>query len=162
MRLHTDKITIDIIFRCIRATHGTVALNLAEHGSRTHERAFEIQLTGSNTRLNMAGTAKAALWDEWGEVLQRLYMFDPQMRCGSATNPNYANREHFHWATGHRNFVGEPRCNHHWAFDAFSITRAYSVHSCTKHNCPATRRFTSDWGLIDESYAERTTAAAAA
>lgn len=83
-------------------------VELTEHRSQTHARAFEIKLSGDSTRgpnsrqYGMDGYGKAATWDQWGLFLSALYEVDPSARVGGAKSPIYADAEHFHWTTANR------------------------------------------------------------
>lgn len=106
MRLHTDKITVDDLYRAVNAAitpeDGVVWLEYYEHGSRSRARAFEVGLEGDGTvnrrRRNPGksvpyGTNKgyAATWDAWGRFFAYLFDIDPGMTCYA-----YNGREDFH------------------------------------------------------------------
>jgi hypothetical protein len=130
---------------------------LAEHGSRTHERAFEVALSGTGGRPGFGhGDWQAATWDEWGAFLGALFDADPQARAGgSVKRPVYRDRDHFHFLTGDRfqrryNIAGQPTYlpedthkRHHWKFQ---WDKGFD---CTK--CSATR---PSWNAVD-AYAPR-------
>lgn len=81
---------------------------LTEHKSSSHPRAFEVALTGSSNSRPNSGTSGAsddyaATWDEWGAVMAAIFDADPDARMGgTAKRPVYADRDHFHFATGDR------------------------------------------------------------
>ena len=131
---------------------------LTEHGSRTHDRAFEVQLSGDSSRGPNSGrygmddwSDKAATWDQWGLFLSVLFEVDPAARVGGAKNPIYIDRDHFHWSTGGR-YLGTPDDNgvsridaptgtfltagkgyhrqHKWTPGGSSVTGAYYVSEC--------------------------------
>ena len=85
MRIHTNEL------------YSGDFMNLAEHieeiqivaldqgfGSRSHDRAYEIRLTGSSKSAprNMPG-CKAATYREWGRFLALVFKFDPGAKCGT-------------------------------------------------------------------------------
>lgn len=77
---------------------------LEELGSRTHDRAFEVALSGTGGKPGFArGDWQAATWDEWGAFFGALYDADIDARCGgSVEHPVYRDAEHFHFKTGSR------------------------------------------------------------
>ena len=129
----------------------------SEHASRTHARAFEIQLSGDSSRGPNSGQfgagddRKAATWDQWGTFLSALFEVDPAARVGGAKSPIYIDRDHFHWSTGGR-YLGTPDDNgvrrvdaptgtfltagkgyhrqHKWTSGGSSVTGAYYVSEC--------------------------------
>ena len=147
----------------VRGQYDNAAIDtevLEEHGSRTHERAFEVALSGSGGKPAgyARGTAdyQTATWDEWGAFLGALFDADPQARAGgSVARPTYRDRQHYHFLTGDRfqrryNVAGQPTYlpkdthpRHHWEFKgSFGF-------NCTK--CKATR---PSWERAD-AYAPR-------
>lgn len=106
MRIHT-KLTRGEILDARTAsglTLGRVAFaKLEEHKSSSHARAFEVALTGSGPYRTQDGENLAATWDEWGAVMAAIFDADPDARMGgTAKRPIYADRDHFHFATGDR------------------------------------------------------------
>lgn len=118
MRIHTsnDAITIPFIRTALDlnadaqriAKHVSFKV-LQEHGSRSHERSFEIQLEAAvrdngrrwgNSGSYGAGDAYTATFDEWGWMLSSLFEKDPDMQVGSGQKPVYENAEDFHRMTG--------------------------------------------------------------
>jgi hypothetical protein len=109
MRIHVSK---EIGFNQLHAAaryaskggHGNVSLdNSALHGSRTHDHAHEIRLTGDgsvNRRRPNTGqygadpSEYAASYDSWGWFFGFLYAIDPTMSCY-----NYADADDFHAKT---------------------------------------------------------------
>jgi len=106
MRIHTDIITRGGIPGAgVAAGLYPHNLDVSEHGSRTHARAFEVHLTGtSHRRPNNRGTSDdyAATWDEWGMFLADLYRLDPGMMCGNAKHPTYCDADDFDYQTAGR------------------------------------------------------------
>lgn len=127
---------------------------LTEHGSRTHDRALEVQLSGDSSRCPAAmddWSDKAATWDQWGLFLSALFEVDPAARVGGAKSPIYIDRDHFHWSTGGR-YLGAPdddgvrgvdaptgtfltsgkgyHRQHRWTSGGSSVTGAYYVSEC--------------------------------
>lgn len=103
MRIHTS-LTYRQIREVVQASGAPVYTEvLTQHGSRTHDRAFEIMLSGSSTSRSQNGDYFAATWDEWGAFLGALYDADKDTRCGSnAKFPVYRDADHFHFLTGDR------------------------------------------------------------
>lgn len=103
MRIHTS-LTYQQMRTVAQASGAPIYTETLElHGSRTHERAFEVILSGSSTNRSQSGDFFAATWDEWGAFLGALYDMDPKARCGnSARFPTYRDADHFHFATGDR------------------------------------------------------------
>jgi len=111
MRIHSDIIVnrdiydaTDYATRLTRTTakdrgvyaHATVrATRMDLHGSRKRARAFDVLLTGTNTRgQNGNPRTPAATYDEWGNFLAHLFSIDPAMVCDY-----YASAEDFHAKT---------------------------------------------------------------
>jgi hypothetical protein len=85
--------------------------NMAEHGSKTHVRSFEIQLgsdiytpipepvtrfgrTQKTRRRSQNGTW-AATWREWGWFMAEVFAADPNARWGTA--PKYDGKDERRW-----------------------------------------------------------------
>jgi hypothetical protein len=125
MRIHTSADRADLN---AAARAAGVALDASEHGSRTHERAFEVRLADGrgrswrNSGQHGAATweGNAATWDEWGIFLAELYRGDSEARVGGSTrHPIYANADHFHDITGdrYRDLTPEGQhARHKWAY----------------------------------------------
>jgi hypothetical protein len=153
MRIHSDSIS-DLEIRKAARIAGVQFTRFGLHGSRSHEQAFDVILTGSSTRHQNGGPDKAATWDEWGIFLGTLFNLDAAMVCGTVKRPIYASAEHFHWSTGGR-YAGTPTAadfarahNHKWEFTGESMTGTYWVHECGGRNgCGAVRRF-GDWEAV--------------
>lgn len=121
-------------------------------GSRSHEGAFDLILTGASSRHQNGGPDKAATWDQWGIFLGTLFSVDAEMLCGNLKRPIYADVDHFNWVTAGRfreitpadYVVGH---NHRWEFTGEAVTGAYSVHACKSNDCLAVQRF-GDWARV--------------
>lgn len=120
MRIHTNKLRASDARDALERAQasGRIARSvrfkeLVEHGSKSHETAFEIQLESyskldgdgrragsSGSYGDMTGADYAATYDEWGWLLSELYALDPAMVCGSVRYPNYADRADFDDKTG--------------------------------------------------------------
>lgn len=78
-----------------------VFVEVKEHGSRSHKRAFEVRLVsyskeqGDGRRMQEPGRYSAT-YDEWGWFLSELYGRDPQMVCKGA----YVDSQDFDEKTG--------------------------------------------------------------
>jgi hypothetical protein len=106
MRLHTDTLTEqDIHFACCSA--GVTAEVFTRHGSRSRDHAFEVILSGSNTRNANGHSFKAATWDEWGVFFAALFERDPQMFAGNK-NWGYDGAHAFHRKTDDRFLYSNP------------------------------------------------------
>lgn len=98
MRLHTCLSRADV-FAC--QTTPDVYLDAMEYGSRSHNHAFEVSLTGygaRHTRAKNTGTRgagddyeRAATWSDWGRFLAGVFERDPSAKCADA----YANSGDF-------------------------------------------------------------------
>ena len=122
MRIHTDRLTYGDIMGALMSEQdaGRIARTvrfkvLSEHGSKSKERAFEVQLEsvdkaeGDGRRAGNSGSygamsaeydGYAATFDEWGWLLSAMYRKDIWMVCGSAANPVYEDMDHFNERTG--------------------------------------------------------------
>lgn len=103
MRIHSNYLTMGDI---IGATKGlpNVFVNVTEHGSRTHARAFEVRLEGNGYARNTGKSGAdsyetGATWDEWGVFLARLFNLDANALCGTVKYPVYENGYDFHQKT---------------------------------------------------------------
>lgn len=133
------------------------------YGSRTHQRAVDVILSGeSGRRTNQRWRVgdegvEAATWDQWGIFLAVIFEADPSARCGSAKYPQYADAEDFHRQTAfrfHRN-SDEPDfhvlsrdsadykvTSHRWDYDP-AFGRPLSgglVLTCKGHGVPRNKR----------------------
>jgi hypothetical protein len=179
MRIHSNVITIGDIYTAASNIAPGVAVTVSSHRSRTHNASFEVQMTG-----NGAGTHQykalpygtlAATWDEWGVLIGRLYVIDPEAVWGNVKNPIYASAEHFHWSTGGRFAPGTPiedgiwtpregswlnvrlpadtHKRHKWNYAETVVTGAYHVAECKGskgHPCSAIRRYMAYGRTFDE------------
>jgi hypothetical protein len=125
MKLHTNKLTLADIQDALRTEKesGRIAPTvkfkvLDPKGSRSHERAFEVQLEswdqrqGDGRRRGNDGSYGAmqemwaACFDEWGFLLAALYRVDPDMVCGTVKNPVYRDLEHYNEVTAETYTLG--------------------------------------------------------
>lgn len=135
MRIHSDILTSGHIYQAVALLPG-VYVDISSHGSRSRAAAFEVSLEGNgyqkNTGQHGAGVEYAATWDEWGAFLGYLFTFDPDMLCGSAKRPTYADAEDFHQLTGDRfrslEIPADTHKRHRW--DP-TDHRHYSCHTCS-------------------------------
>jgi len=118
MRIHSNKITEQDIREALETeiAAGRIARTvtfkiLSQHGSKSHTRAFEVQLESwgkvdgdgrrsGNSGSYGAGEDYAATYDEWGFLLAALYRNDIWMVCGSPKNAVYEDMDHFNTRTG--------------------------------------------------------------
>lgn len=136
MKLHT-KLEIKDMWEAAGVARVQV-LRLNECRSRSHDRAFDVILSGSGRRGGQWGghNVKSAMWDEWGIFLGELYRRDPGMKCVGA----YDNAEHFHWATDSRFESRTVQLHHHkWKHEGYVVRQAYYATTCA---CGALKR----WG----------------
>lgn len=145
MRIHTSLTEGDVRM-CLPS--GVSFEVLTEHGSKTHERAFEVQLSGpygrgryTNTGTRGAGYVKAATWDEWGILLGRLFRLDENARVGSlGKNTIYADARDFRYRTGQR-FTARFDVNDQHAYHKW-INWNYGTAEC---KCGAVQRPSKQW-----------------
>lgn len=85
MRIHSDHITTGDIYTAARFARVDV-VDLAEHGSRKRDHAFNVKLEGESRRRPNGGASGrdyasgyAATWDQWGVFLAILFDIDPGM-----------------------------------------------------------------------------------
>lgn len=118
MRIHTNTLKrSDIVIALNQeANAGRIAQSvgfkvLEDKGSRSHARAFEVQLDsdakldGDGRRLGNSGSYGAgenytATYDEWGFLIAALYRADEFAVWGTVKNPMYADSYDFHHKTG--------------------------------------------------------------
>lgn len=121
MRIHTSLNTASL-YRAADLANVTFGKSLAEHGSRTHVRAFEVQLSGNgitggqwgNSGKDGAAPYKAATWDEWGIFLGAVFRWDE-----SAKATYYDDAADFHYQTGDRFLtlkVADQHLRHKWGW----------------------------------------------
>lgn len=135
MRIHSDKITArDIGNAAHRARVGLDTL--AEHGSRSRKRAFNVNLTGSSRRHPGHSSATldshAATWDQWGIFLRYLFAIDPNATCYA-----YNGLDDFDHKTGTR-FAYLTLADSH-GDHTFRYSGTAGQQECTK--CEAVRRW---------------------
>lgn len=118
MRIHSDKLSAMHIVNALndekqagRIGFSVTFKTLEKKGSRSHANAFEVQLEAydntddsgrraGNSGSYGAGTDYAATYDEWGFLLEALYLKDGEMIVGSVSNPMYEDIDDFHSRTG--------------------------------------------------------------
>ena len=141
MRIHTNKLSPVYL---IQATDGLagVYVTYTEHRSRTHDRAFEVYLTGNSPyrtqhRSVWGEREQAATWDEWGVFLSRLFAKDWAARAGSVKRPVYRDSYDYSLVTGYR-FVSQtlPKDTHARHAFVFNPVMFYSEckHCSAVHN----------------------------
>lgn len=105
MRIHSDKLSPVHIIMATDNLPG-VYVTYSQHGSRSHERAFEVSLEGNGYRKNTgqygASDEYGATWDEWGVFLARLFDIDANMVAGPVKRPVYASGYDYHAKTNDR------------------------------------------------------------
>lgn len=131
MRLHTDKITGLDIYNAAKDLPGVVVA-YTDHGSRSHDHAFEVRLEGNGTRAGYATKDhQGATWDEWGVFIARLYQVDPNALWGSAKHPVYDGADNFHYLTADRFYDGtmptDTHPRHKWEYQG-----GYQNFACKK------------------------------
>jgi hypothetical protein len=151
MRIHSNSLdSLEIRKAARRAGVSFTRFDLK--GSRSHEAAFDVILTGASSRRQNGGEDQAATWDQWGIFLGTMFSIDPAMVCGTVKRPIYADADHFHWVTANRfreitpadYVVGH---NHRWEFAGQVVTGAYTVHECKSADCLAVVRY-GDWARV--------------
>lgn len=102
MKIKSDIITRATVGTAVTTTPGVTFIDtnardgwyepIREFKPRSHEYGFEIFLTGSSPynaahQSNQGGEyEKAATWDEWGIVIDKLYAVDPNAQIGHYTS----------------------------------------------------------------------------
>ena len=128
MRIHSNALTSLDIYRATAALPGVHA-EVMPCGSRSHDFAYEVRLTGTSTRRTMDKRGQAATWDEWGAFIAAIYEVDPVAVFGSVKTPNYRDSNHFHAVTRYRfdanELPSDTHQQHRWEFDG-------SVDQCAK------------------------------
>lgn len=94
MKIHTNELYSGDISNIAERVEG-ITLYVTGAGSRSHDRAYEIRLTGSSkcAPRNMPGE-KAATYDEWGHFIARLFAIEPGAKIG-----HYKDAADFHEKT---------------------------------------------------------------
>ena len=106
MRIHSNTLTSEQVWKASHDLPG-VYVHVSEHGSRSHERAFEVRMEGNGYARNTGKYGAdqyetGATWDEWGVFLARLFNLDANALSGSVKYPTYANAADFHRQTFNR------------------------------------------------------------
>lgn len=122
MKIHTNELDTTDIWsaiedanRNLESEEGIVPIfaeRLEYAGSRSHEYAFDIVLSGDSSRNAMHKEFKSATWDQWGEFIAGLYE-----RESGILMPLYVSRKHFHYTTTGRFALGgnfEYHRKHKW------------------------------------------------
>lgn len=141
MRIHTSaQVTGMVILNAAREA-GVTLENWDEKGSKSHDHAWEIKLTGNSRRRpnggnSGAGDAYAATWDQWGVFLAHIFEADSNAKCYA-----YADGYAFHDFTGDRFEDGWPEDAHgdHTFRYVGQLVTGVSLHRCTK--CTAVQRY---------------------
>lgn len=96
MKIHTNTLDMPDL---VEASHiARVDFSRIDRkGSQTHERAFDVILTGESNKMQNGGREKAATWDQWGVFLAVLFDKDPSM-----TTTYYADADAFARKTADR------------------------------------------------------------
>jgi hypothetical protein len=110
---------------------------LTTHGSKTHERAYDIKLSGDSSRYAQNQNYKAATFDQYGVFIEWLYRSDPLM-----STRDYFDYHHFVWTFEDRyakiiDGTLKAHKQHKWEWNGHNATGSYSVQSC---KCGATMR----------------------
>lgn len=100
MRIHSNKLQYSDLWEAAQAAR--VDMDMTRHGSRSHEYAFNVKLTGESKRRpnsgkRGAGDDFAATWDQWGVFIAILFDKDPSIKM-----THYENRHDFHVMTNNR------------------------------------------------------------
>jgi len=103
VKVHTNVLTAGDVHAAMRDMPVTYA-QVTVKGSRSHERRLDIHLYAfedgpGRRRPNFGKNPEewAAHWDEWGILIQRLFVADPAAHIGQ-----YGEEAEFHWQTGNR------------------------------------------------------------
>lgn len=128
MRIHTNLTHGDLADAARHA--GVIIARSSQHGSRSREHAFEVNLSGSGRHGGQWGNGqgKAATWDEWGIFLAELFRRDPKL-----TTRDYPSEEAFHWLTVDRYRTLTPEqqhIQHRWGDVQRVATGGYIVSTC--------------------------------
>lgn len=125
MRIHSNTLTAADIYVATHDLPG-VHVEVTEHGSRSHTRAYEISLSGTSNRRKNPGTYgyrevdHAATWDEWGVVIARIFDRDPHAVFGTVKHPTYADSGDFDYQTAGRfdslQMPFDTHQDHRWEF----------------------------------------------
>lgn len=111
MRIHSDVLTAEKVREIVREVgHGVTVDVATNHRSRKRKGAVEMKLSGTSSHNNAANTDKAATWDEWGAVLERIYQVDSE-----ATSNYYEDYYDFGYKTN-------------WRFEDFNLQDQHKTH----------------------------------
>lgn len=140
MRIHTNSaVTYSVIHEAAKAANATLESSDIK-GSRSHDQAWEIALTGESRRRPNFGKnsdSYAATWDQWGVFLAAIFAVDSEAKCWA-----YENRDDFDWKTGDRfdgnSFPADYHGDHKFDFVGILVTNV-SLQRCRK--CSATKRW---------------------
>lgn len=119
MKIHSNTLTSSDVYKATKA-HGMrgVDAEVTTSGSRSRARRLDVKLTGTSNRNQNPGTGprynveKAATWDEWGMVIDFLFLLDEDAVIGQ-----YKGYEHFKACTfGRYESLTQPYAhgNHKW------------------------------------------------
>lgn len=133
MRFHGDTIKTGDIYDAAKASRVTV-VRAGMHNSRSRAQAFDIGLEGESRRSTMAGTGKAATWDQWGVFIDCLFMADDTLTIPRV----YVDRAQFDYRTSDRFEDGEFPVDAH-GDHTFRYDHTFKHHKCTK--CTAAPRW---------------------
>lgn len=98
MRIHTDTLNSHDLWDFVRADERLSRVWIYGgseiFGSRSHDRAYDIRLTGSNrcAPQGMPGK-KAATYAEWGWFLAAIFNAEPTAKCGPYKNQDDFNEK---------------------------------------------------------------------
>lgn len=134
MRIHSDVLTESDVYSAAQFA-GVRVVDLDVKGSQSRGKAFNFTLSGSGAHRSQWASSdhQAATWDEWGIVLNRLFVVDPLAHTGKN---GYLSAEHFHWMTADRYRTLTPddqHRRHNWLSgdtNGRSVGNAYRVFSC--------------------------------
>lgn len=107
MKIHLNHPTPEFVLTQARKTSGVWHERLVRKGSRTHDVAYDVILSGesgryTNQRWVNGDGVEAATWDQWGIYLAVIFEADPEAKCVGGGGGGYANAEDFHRKTGGR------------------------------------------------------------
>ncbi len=136
MRIHSNTLHPSDFYKVVRDLPG-VHVDVTKHGSRSHNVAYEVRVTGTSSRRTMAGDDQAATWDEWGVFFARIFNLDVHALAGSAKHPAYDGSKDFHRQTGHRFAAlvipADTHQQHRWNHNGVTL-------ACTKCSATLNRR----------------------
>jgi hypothetical protein len=108
MRIHANNLTTFDLYRAARDAKVTF-VRLEGHGSRSHNHAFDVVLSGSSPYRTQADGRQdfAATWDEWGVFFANLFLRDDSIMVGNKSW-GYRDRDDFDRKTDERFTEVEP------------------------------------------------------